>query len=171
MFIGPTKKKLLGCPQVKFLNIWVGRSDFFIILFFKKHPDYKIWVYFPPFFTKRLNKHPIWQEWCIPDLNSLILFLEMGRSPRATQQFFFFCLRSFQVYTIAYYICKHSINREKTKSKEKGRKNGDPFQQQLFNFTLSPLRDKKPRFLFYPMMLQCKGSVHGVYTTDKNDKF
>ena len=89
-----SKKKmrtLLHCLQVEFLNIWVGWADFFFLINLLSTHEYTIWVHFPPFFSlslsfsfflfffkkvKMLGPFPI-----------LILFLEMGRSLRATTFF------------------------------------------------------------------------------------
>ena len=73
------KRKFLWWPQVKFLYIWA-----FQIIFFK----YKIWVHF--FFSEKMKKHPIWQKLsAFPTLNLFqILFLEMGVSLWAAQEFF-----------------------------------------------------------------------------------
>ena len=54
------QKRKLFCPQVEFLNIWVGRSvGWKINIFFKSTQKYKIWVYFPPFFSQKIKKHLI----------------------------------------------------------------------------------------------------------------
>ena len=44
------KGKLLYCPQVEFLKIWVGWSE--NMYFFKSTEKFQIWVHFPHFSQK-----------------------------------------------------------------------------------------------------------------------
>ena len=52
------KKNCCGCPQVEFLNIWVGLSEnnFFNHLFFLKHPKVQHLGAFSTFFLKKKKK-------------------------------------------------------------------------------------------------------------------
>ena len=83
------KRKLLCCPQVEFLNIWVGWIFFFFwFSFLKSTQTYRQNLgAFSPFFSKKKMKkkkkknHLIWQRLgAFPTLIYFILFLEMGRS-------------------------------------------------------------------------------------------
>ena len=51
-------------------------------------------MYFPPFFSKNVKKHPIWQKLgAFPILFSIVI-LKMGKSLRATQHFFFLAIKT-----------------------------------------------------------------------------
>ena len=91
MFEGQ-KKKIVVFPS-RGISEYLERSVSEIIIFFPHYfwstQKYQIWVYFLPFFSKKVKKTPnLTQIRCIPDPSFFNSFLEMGQSVRAAQHFF-----------------------------------------------------------------------------------
>ena len=96
MFLGKTKKNIVVLPSSG-ISAYLGRSVgkyillFIYLSFLKKHPKAQNLGVFSTFFLKKVKKHTISQKFgaFLTTFFFLTLFLEMGRSPRATQHFFF----------------------------------------------------------------------------------
>ena len=84
------KRKLLCCPQVEFLNIWVSRSANNFFLFFLKHPKVQHLGAFSTFFLKKGEKTPSLKKiGCIPDPNFFHFIFGDGSVAEGNTTFFF----------------------------------------------------------------------------------